>query len=391
MPARNLVPAIFFSNVLFCRNRSQKIFAIVCFPVQHTHEGAQRLQQRPKRTDTRRASDDSRTRSQMSKRPSDGDAAMSQKSARTQVLHVASGGAGGAGVSAGRSATAATQQPAAKTLASGAANANGDSQKNFRYYMQIFVQGAAWSSTAEKDAWIELDMMQCHVRFDLNSGVNFFFASSDFKIVPYASDTTTISIYDSDICGVTNVAPGYSLEWAYDRMFYYNCGAVKRAFMIVRVPVSHPFTKLASSEVERMVRDKFKFSGPVELNKPCWLPFSMTQRQRDYWMEMYENTTKEHKELQKSHALLEGRLNKKEIAIKEIRSALECPQCMSPMDPDIYCFVSNCGHMLCANCYVKNVDRKIAAKCGQCNGTNTVWNKFYGMTFIAEALEKIGD
>jgi len=264
-------------------------------------------------------------------------------------------------------------------------------KQDFRYYMQIFVQGAPWSSTAAKDAWIELDMMQCHVKFDMQSGVNLFFASTVFKIVPYAPDTTTISIYDADMCGVTNVAPGYSLEWVYDRMFYYTCGAVKRAFMIVKIPVSRPFTKLASSEVERMVRDKFRFSGPAELNGPCWLPFSMAETHRDYWMAMYEKTMKEHKELQKSHDLLEGRLNKKEIAIKEIRSALECPQCMSLLDPNIYCFVSNCGHMLCDECHVSNKARKMGDKCGQCNGTNTVWTKFYGMTFISEALQKIGD
>ena len=72
--------------------------------------------------------------------------------------------------------------------------------------MQIFVHGAPWSSAAAKDAWIELDMMQCHVKFDMQSGVNLFFASTVFKIVPYASDTTTISIYDGDVCGVANMA-----------------------------------------------------------------------------------------------------------------------------------------------------------------------------------------
>ena len=252
--------------------------------------------------------------------------------------------------------------------------------------MQIFVQGVAFSSTAEKDAWIELDMMQCHVRFDLHSGLNLFFTPSDFKIVPYAPDTKNISIYDSDVCGVTNVAPGYSLEWAYDRMFYYNCGGVKRAFMIVKIPVSRPLVKLVSSDVEKVVRDRFKVAGPVELNKPCWLPFSMAEMHREYWMAMHEKVAKQYQDLQKSHELLEKKLAKKETAIKKIRSALECPQCMSLLDPDIYCFVSNCGHMLCDECYVNNKTRQIADKCGQCNGTNTVWNKFYGMTFISEAL-----
>lgn len=336
----------------------------------------------------------------MSKRGLEGSSAGSQKAARTQVSQSGSGG-----VPQGSKAAAATQASSAKapvaTQASSvkapAANTQAvaaTGMKEHRYCLQIYTEGASWSSTADLDAWTVIDVHHIQVQNDMQSGLNMFFSSSDFfTILPYGPHTTRI--LDIDMCGVNVMAPGQSIEWQYDRMFRLWYGNTKKAFIIVKLPMGNPSIKPTSWEIESKVRDMFKVSWPKESSKPCWLERSIPERNMEVWkslyeekFDMYDRVLNDNNDLKAECNLVKGKLFKRNAVLQDIKKALECPQCMSLFDADEHCMVSSCGHLLCSACHAKNTENNFV-KCSQCNGTNVTWFKFFGMTSISEAVHKI--
>ena len=266
--------------------------------------------------------------------------------------------------------------------------------KEHRYCLQIYTEGASWSSTADLDAWTVIDVHHIQVQNDMQSGLNMFFSSSDFfTILPYGPHTTRI--LDIDMCGVNVMAPGQSIEWQYDRMFRLWYGNTKKAFIIVKLPMGNPSIKPTSWEIESKVRDMFKVSWPKESSKPCWLERSIPERNMEVWkslyeekFDMYDRVLNDNNDLKAECNLVKNELFKRNAVLQDIKKALECPQCMSLFDADEHCMVSSCGHLLCSACHAKNVENNFV-KCSQCNGTNVTWFKFFGMTSISEAVDKI--
>jgi hypothetical protein len=332
----------------------------------------------------------------MSKRGLEGNSAGSQKSVRTQVSQSASGGSAAKAPAATQAskAAAATEAASANAPAASSHAVTVNSAHEYRWYLQMYTEGVAWSSTSEQDGWTAIDVPHIQVQNDMQSGLNIFFMNSDFfTILPYGPHNTRI--LDIDMCGANVMAPGQSMEWQYDRMFRLWYGGTKKAFMIVKMPKGSTSLKPTSWEIESKVRDMFKVSWPQEASKPCWLESSIPERSAQLWkclyeekMDMYDQVLTDRNDLKTEASLMKGKLFKRNAALNDIRKALECPQCMSLFDSDQHCMVSSCGHLLCSACHAKNVENNFV-KCSQCIVANVAWFKFYGMTSISEAVEKI--
>jgi len=360
-----------------------------------TKKGGNCSTQQPKSTQVELIDDESEEDNhepKMSKRGLEGNSAGSQKAARTQVPQKASVGVGGSAAQA--KAPVATQASSMKAPAANTQAVAAKGSKEYRYCLQIYTEGLSWSSTADLDAWTVIDVHHIQVQNDIQSGLNIFFSSSDFfTILPYGPHGTRI--LDIDKCGANVMAPGQSMEWQYDRMFRLWYGNTKKAFIVVKMPMGNPSIKPTSWEIESKVRDMFKVSWPKESSKPCWLDRSIPERNIEFWkglyeerIDMYDRVLNDNTDLKVECDLVKGELFKRNEVLHDIKKALECPQCMSLFDANEHCMVSSCGHLLCLACHVKNVENNFV-KCSQCNGANVTWFKFFGMTSISEAVDKI--
>ena len=162
--------------------------------------------------------------------------------------------------------SARTSTPASSL--DGAVAGSADSQphapaaKTHCHFMQIYIQDVPWDPDGEKEAWMHMEIEHCLVRLDLESGINFFFSEDHYKIIPYGRIEPCV--YDHNMCGFT-LAPGYCMKWQYDHMFHYHHNNIKRAFMVVKMPLCKPnpplFTKESSSIIWRGVRKRKRTNG----------------------------------------------------------------------------------------------------------------------------------
>jgi hypothetical protein len=275
-------------------------------------------------------------------------------------------------------------------------------KQEFRAYMQIYTFGVDFDCTAPEDAWMFIDVPHIQVKNGMDFGANLvFFPDEWFTIFPYGAQT--MNVFDSDMCGSGAMSPGQCMKWRYNHMFHLWHGNIRKAFIVMKMPVDDPSINETSWEIEQKVRAMFMVTGPMQSNTPCWLGGSIADRTGEFWKAMYEkkcdeqNQTKKEKDelkaqvtvIERNASNLERTVLKLNSFVKDIKITLECPQCMSFFDANKHCMVSSCGHLLCHECHAKNVERKSGDKCGQCNKTNAAWFKFFGMTFIAEAVQNV--
>jgi len=334
--------------------------------------------------------------------------------AASPAAQVATGSSGVGGAAGNSAASPAAQIPAASSGVGGAAGNSAASpvassgvvatapKQEFRAYMQIYTYGIDFDCTTLEDAWMFIDVPHIQVKNGMDFGANLVFFPDDwFTIFPYGAQT--MHVFDSDMCGSGAMSPGQCMKWRYNHMFHLWHGNIRKAFIVMKIPVDDPSINETSWEIEQKVRAMFMVTGPMQSKTPCWLGGSIADRTSEFWKAMYENkcdeqdqTKKEKDELkaqvtviERNASNLERTVSKLNASVKDVKIALECPQCMSYFDAEKHCMVSSCGHLLCHECHAQNVQRKIGDKCGQCNKTNAAWFKFFGMTFIAEAVQNV--
>ena len=264
--------------------------------------------------------------------------------------------------------------------------------------MQIYMQDVPWDPNGEKEAWMDADDDMCHVKFDMEAGVNLIFDLDHFKIMPYGPETHTIAT--SDMCA-WDVAPGYTMRWKYDHMLHYQYKNRKRAFMVVRLPTEQIPTDLhpMSNAIEAVMRDRFRISKSSDLTTPCWFPSSQVERERDYYKTMYEDKKRaydtlysDYMDLDKRTALMEANFDKCETklqfhkdALDTIDKALVCAICMERFDSTGHCMMPSCGHVIHTACQEQQTE-KGELKCATCRAPVRYWQDFFGFTAISAAI-----
>lgn len=270
------------------------------------------------------------------------------------------------------------------------------SSATHRYFMQIFILDAPWDPNGDKEAWMLMDRDHCHIRLETQAGINFMFYSDGFKVIPYGPKMTNIT--DSDNCGY-DIAPGFSVMWKYNRMFHHQYADIKRAFIVVKLPISNPnppvFTKNDSATVDAAVRQMFRTLGPPDLTMPCWFPKSQAERERDYWKALYESKKRGHEQCLRDYDLLdakliacEAKLHIQTVALKSIEKAVECAICLHRFSSNEHCMMASCGHLVHKHCHKKLEDDKKADTCVTCQGHVRFWLKFHGFTAISDSVAK---
>lgn len=279
-----------------------------------------------------------------------------------------------------------------------------------RYFMQIYLisetNGVSipWNPHGEKEAWMHMHMDECLVKFDMETGINFCFSDDCFKVIPYGR--TEPNIYDHNMCGFT-LAHGYSMKWQYDNMFHYHVGNSKRAFMVVKLPISKPnpppFTKSDSPAIDAAMRTRFKISYASNPTTPYWFPSSQVEREREYWKSLYQSkknaydkAVEDYNELDDKNILLQKKLDKSEVkaqlqtlALQKIDIALECAVCFERFSSAGPSVMANCGHVVHMECK-KNLEEKQSANvCVECRAPISHWQDFPGFTAISEAITKL--
>jgi hypothetical protein len=297
--------------------------------------------------------------------------------------------------------TARTSSPVGGVGGSLAAPAPSASSDTYRCFMQIYMQDVPWDPNGDKEAWMEMDLDHTHVRFDMQSGVNFLFYEDHFKIIPYGPMVP--AILNADMCGF-DIAPGYSMKWQYDHMFHYHYGTTKRAFMVAKMHMLKsnppPFTKKDSPIIDAIMRGRFKIRGTPDLTMPCWFPLSQTERERDHWKNLCESmkqthiqSLKNYNDLVEQNALLEKALLDSEAevrlrtdALQSIDKALECAVCLNRFSSTGHCMMASCGHVLHTACHKEREARGTANVCVECRAPVSYWQDFRGFTAISDAI-----
>jgi hypothetical protein len=262
--------------------------------------------------------------------------------------------------------------------------------------MQIFILDAPWDPNGDKEAWMLMDRDHCHIRLDTQSGINFMFYSDCFKVIPYGPKITNIA--DADNCAY-DIAPGYSVMWQYNRMFHHHYADIKRAFMVVKLPISKPnpppYTKNDSATVDTAVRQMFRTIGPPDLTMPCWFSRSQAERERDYWKALYESKKRGHEQCLRDYDRLdekliacEAKLHVQTVALKSIEKAVECAICLQRFSSNEHCMMASCGHLIHKHCHKKLEDDKKADTCVTCQVHVRFWLKFHGFTAISDSVAK---
>lgn len=279
-----------------------------------------------------------------------------------------------------------------------------------RYFMQIYLisetNGVSipWNPHGEKEAWMHMDVDECLVKFDMESGINFCFSGDCFKVIPYGR--TEPNIYDHNMCGFT-LAHGYCMKWQYDHMFHYHVGNSKRAFMVVKLPISKPnpppFTKSDSPAIDAVMRTRFKISYPSNPTTPYWFPSSQVEREREYWKALYESkkraydqSIEHYNELDTSTTILQENLEKSEAkvqiqttALRNIDIALECAICFQRFSSTKPSVMASCGHVVHMECKKKLEEKQTPNVCVECRAPISYWQDFRGFTAISEAITKL--
>jgi len=276
------------------------------------------------------------------------------------------------------------------------AHVQAHSSASHRYFMQIFILDVPWDPNGDKEAWMLMDRDHCHIRLETQAGINFMFYGDGFKVIPYGPKMTSIA--DSDNC-TYDIAPGYSVMWQYNRMFHHQYADIKRAFMVVKLPISNPnpppYTKHDSDTVDIAVRNMFRTIGPPDLTMPCWFPRSQTERERDYWKALYESKKRGHQQCLRDYDLLDAKLIASEaklhiqtVALKSIEKAVECAICLQRFSSTGHCMMASCGHPIHTLCHKKLEDDKKADTCVTCQGHVRFWQRFHGFTAISDSIAK---
>ena len=301
---------------------------------------------------------------------------------------------------AGGSAVAGSaSSPAAPAAA--VAPVPGSEQAHFspdhRYFMQVYVLNIPWNPQGEQEAWMQMDQDHCRVRFDMLSGINFYFYKDYFKVVPYGPKMPAIA--NANLCAY-DVSAGCCVRWQYDHMFHHQYDSTKRAFMVVKLPIiydpnSVPYTKEDSPAIDAVVRQKFKCA--VDHTTPCWFPLPQAERQRDYWKTIYEAKKRAHDKmledyhsLDDKHSALEKDLQETRaklalhtVALDKIDKALECSLCLERFSSTGPSVMASCGHVVHTTCKDQHAEAKI---CAECRAPVAYWQDFTGFTAISQAV-----
>jgi hypothetical protein len=259
--------------------------------------------------------------------------------------------------------------------------------------MQIYTSQEAYDPDGEKEAWVEMDMNNTHVRFEISSGINFFFYDDFYKIIPYGPQLPVIC--NADMCGF-EVAAGFSLKWQYDHMFHYSYGDTKRAFMIAKLRLKTyrpPFTIKESHLVEDIMRKRFCIPKSAKLTTPCWFSKSQIESERDMYKALYASKDQELTEAFKEFGELDVELRSvrtkerlQSEALKSIDEALQCALCLQRFPSTGYITMASCGHVICAECHKLQEKKEGADVCSECRAPVRYWQEFRGFTGIASAI-----
>ena len=270
-----------------------------------------------------------------------------------------------------------------------------------RYFMQVYVLNIPWNPKGEQEAWMQMDQDHCHVRFDMLSGINFYFYKDDFKVVPYGPKMPAIT--NANMCAF-DVPAGCCVRWQYDHMFHHQYDSTKRAFMIVKLPIhnpdSPPYTKHDSPAIDAVMRQKFRMLGLPNLTTPCWFPLPQAERQRDYWKALYEGKKRAHDKLLKDYNDLDEKqfalekdleeaqaeLALHTVALDKIDKALECAICFQRFSSTGPSVMASCGHVVHTGCKKNLEDKQSANDCAECRAPVAYWQDFRGFTDISEAV-----
>ena len=311
---------------------------------------------------------------------------------------VAAGGsplAAASPVAAGGSPLAAGGSPLAAVAGSEQAHFSPD----HRYFMQVYVLNIPWNPKGEQEAWMQMDQDHCHVRFDMLSGINFYFYKDDFKVVPYGPKMPAIT--NANMCAF-DVPAGCCVRWQYDHMFHHQYDSTKRAFMIVKLPIhnpdSPPYTKHDSPAIDAVMRQKFRMLGLPNLTTPCWFPLPQAERQRDYWKALYEGKKRAHdkflqdyndldekyEEIEKDLEEAQAKLTLHTVALDNIDKALECAICFQRFSSTGPSVMASCGHVVHTGCKKKLKEKQLG--CAECRAPVAYWQDFRGFTAISEAV-----
>ena len=306
-------------------------------------------------------------------------------------------------VAAGGSPLAAASPVAAggSPLAAVAGSEQAHFSPDHRYFMQVYVLNIPWNPKGEQEAWMQMDQDHCHVRFDMLSGINFYFYKDDFKVVPYGPKMPAIT--NANMCAF-DVPAGCCVRWQYDHMFHHQYDSTKRAFMIVKLPIhnpdSPPYTKHDSPAIDAVMRQKFRMLGLPNLTTPCWFPLPQAERQRDYWKALYEGKKRAHDKLLKDYNDLDEKqfalekdleeaqaeLTLHTVALDKIDKALECAICFQRFSSTGPSVMASCGHVVHTGCKKNLEDKQSANDCAECRAPVAYWQDFRGFTDISEAV-----